>query len=40
MAAVYGPVEVKQHKILVDRGTVEVVHRPGSGAPREYLLPD
>lgn len=33
LVGVYGPIEVKPQKLLIDRATVEVYYRPKSGQP-------
>lgn len=33
MAGIYGPVEVKMQKVLIDKASVECYYRPKSGAP-------
>lgn len=33
MAGVYGPVEVKMQKVLIDKASVECYYRPKSGVP-------
>lgn len=38
MAGIYGPVEVKMQKVLIDRASVECSYRPKAGVPGENLL--
>lgn len=33
LASVYGPIEVKPQKLLIDKAAVEVYYRPKAGAP-------
>lgn len=33
VTAVYGPVEVKPQRILIDKASVEALYRPKSGLP-------
>lgn len=37
MAGVYGPVEVKMQKVLIDKASVECFYRPKTGASGKYL---
>lgn len=34
-AAVYGPVEVKHHKMLIDKAHIEVIYKPKCGISRK-----
>jgi hypothetical protein len=34
VTAVYGPVEAKPQRILIDKASVEALYRPKSGLPR------
>jgi hypothetical protein len=36
-AAMYGPVEVKQHKLLIDKATLEVIFKPECGQSRTFI---
>lgn len=36
--AIYGPVEVKQHKMLIDKAYVEVFLKPKCGISRMYPI--
>lgn len=36
--AIYGPVEVKQHKMLIDKAYVEVSLKPKCGMSRMYPI--
>lgn len=36
MAGVYGPVEVKMQKVLIDKASVECCYRPKTGASGNY----
>lgn len=35
-AAVYGPVEVKHHKMLIDKAHIEVIYKPKCGISRKF----
>lgn len=35
-AAVYGPVEVKHHKMLIDKAYIEVIYKPKCGISRKF----
>ena len=37
-AAVYGPVEVKLHKMLIDKASVDVMFKPRVGQSRKFSL--
>ena len=37
-AAVYGPVEVKLHKLLIDKATIEVMFKRQCGQSRTFIL--
>lgn len=37
MAGIYGPLEVKMQKMLIDKASVECCYRPKTGAPGIFL---
>lgn len=37
IAGIYGPVEVKPNKILIEKASVEVIYRPKSGLPSKFI---